>query len=113
VFTTRAGTPQNRQNVRRRVLLPAIKAADAYLAKHERPPINPRLTPHSLRKTFASLLFERGETVPYVMDQLGHADPGVTLRVYAHVLNTRRRDGGLGTNSDLVPISGGIAANPA
>jgi integrase len=49
------------------------------------------LTPHSLRRTFASLLFAIGETPPYVMDQLGHVDPKVTLGIYAKVMD--RRDG--------------------
>ena len=51
------------------------------------------LKTHELRHTFASLLFEAGATVPYVMDQLGHADPKVTLSIYTHVLE-RKRDHG-------------------
>jgi hypothetical protein len=31
--------------------------------------------------------------VPYVMDQLGHSDPKVTLSIYTHVLE-RKRDHG-------------------
>jgi hypothetical protein len=45
----------------------------------------------TLRHTFASILFVRGEDPPYVMAQLGHTDPGFTLRVYAHAM---RRDEG-------------------
>jgi integrase len=41
---------------------------------------------HDLRRTFCSLLLEAGATVPYVMDQAGHKDPQVTLRIYASVL---------------------------
>ena len=51
------------------------------------------LKTHSLRHTFASLLFEAGASPPYVMSQLGHTDPGFTRRVYAHVLR-RKRDHG-------------------
>ena len=49
------------------------------------------VTAHKLRHTFASILFVRGEDPPYVMGQLGHTDPGFTLRVYAHAM---RRDAG-------------------
>src|SRR5262249_45357203 len=49
------------------------------------------LTPHSLRRTFASILFAMGDPPPYVIAQLGHADPTVTLRFYAKVMD--RRDG--------------------
>ncbi len=49
------------------------------------------MTAHKLRHTFASILFVRGEDPPYVMAQLGHTDPGFTLRVYAHAM---RRDEG-------------------
>jgi hypothetical protein len=42
------------------------------------------LGPHSLRHTFASLLFAIGEDPMSVMRQLGHTDPAFILRVYAH-----------------------------
>lgn len=51
----------------------------------------PDLTPHSLRRTFASILFALGETPPYVMAQMGHATPGLTLSIYARQMD--RRDG--------------------
>lgn len=89
VFTTSRGTPQTRQNVRRRVLLPAVRRANAKLAERNEPLISERLSPHSLRHTFTSLLLETGAPVPYVMAQLGHADPKTTLSIYAHVLQRR------------------------
>ena len=49
------------------------------------------MTPHSLRRTFASVLLSLGEEVPYVMEQLGHTDPKVTLGIYARVM--RRSEG--------------------
>ena len=49
------------------------------------------LTPHSLRRTFASLLFALGEPPTYVMSQMGHTTPGLTLALYAREMN--RRDG--------------------
>jgi integrase len=49
------------------------------------------LTPQSLRRTFARILFALGESPPHVQSQLGHTDPTITLRFYARVMN--RRDG--------------------
>jgi integrase len=41
---------------------------------------------HDLRHTHATLLLKAGVPVHVVAARLGHADPSVTLRVYAHVL---------------------------
>ncbi len=101
MFCTRSGRAQNRNNIRRRILLAAVKQANERLAEHESevPALPDGLSPHALRHTFASLLFEAGATVPYVMAQLGHADPKVTLGIYAHVL---RRKGDTGDRLDAL-----------
>jgi integrase len=52
----------------------------------EAAPLPDGLTPHSLRRTFASVLFALGRELPVVMVQLGHTDPKMTLRVYARVM---------------------------
>jgi integrase len=44
-----------------------------------------RLSLHSLRHSFASLLIANGLNVVYVSRQLGHANANVTLEVYAHL----------------------------
>ena len=44
-----------------------------------------RLTLHSLRHGFASLLISHGLNVVFISRQLGHANPNITLRVYAHL----------------------------
>jgi integrase len=49
----------------------------------------PRLSPHSLRRTFASVMFALGESIPIVMADGGWSDPKVVLTVYAHSM---RRD---------------------
>jgi len=41
---------------------------------------------HCARHTWASLAVASGKSIPWVADQLGHADPALTLRVYAHVI---------------------------
>lgn len=61
------------------------------LSERDSEPLQPRLTPHSLRRTFASLLFAVGEHPPYVMAQMGHTSPNLTLAVYAREMD--RRDG--------------------
>jgi integrase len=85
VFTTRAGTPRDKDNARERVLRPVVKHADKLLADDGVEAL-PRITPHKLRHTFASILFALGWQAPDVMAQLGHTDPAFTLRVYAHVM---------------------------
>jgi len=39
---------------------------------------------HDLRHTFASMLLAQGAPVTYVSNQLGHANPNITMQVYAH-----------------------------
>jgi integrase len=91
VFGSATGAKQGATNIRRRILAPAIERANKRLAKAEVEPLPEGLTPHSLRRTYASILFAIGEAPPYVMAQLGHADPTVTLGIYAKVMD--RRDG--------------------
>lgn len=50
------------------------------------------LTPHKLRHTFASILVALGVDTGSVMDQLGHTDPGFTLRVYRHGMRRGRAE---------------------
>ena len=44
-----------------------------------------RLSLHSLRHGFASMLIANGLNVVFVSQQLGHANSSVTLSVYAHL----------------------------
>jgi integrase len=78
-------------NIRRRVLDEAVKHAHARLAVDGFEPLPDGLTPDSLRRTFASLLFAIGETPPHVMAQMGHATPNLTFAIYARQMD--RRDG--------------------
>lgn len=52
----------------------------------------PRIRFHDLRHTHATPLLARGINARVVSDRLGHPDPGFTLRVYTHVLDSRRRE---------------------
>ena len=69
-------------NVRSRTLRGAVERADANLAARGLPPLPNKLTPHSLRRTSCSLLYALGEDPGVVMDEMGHTDPGLALRVY-------------------------------
>jgi integrase len=89
VFPTRFGGPTKADNFRNRVLAPAVKKANEQLTRDDLPPLPAKVTPHSLRRTFASVLYALGEPPPVVMAEMGHADPGLALRVYAQSM---RRD---------------------
>lgn len=51
-----------------------------------------KVTPHTLRRTFASLALAAGRDPRWVMSQLGHADARLTLNVYAQVMQRQRID---------------------
>jgi integrase len=92
VFATATGKADTRSNVAKR-LKRAVKRANKALAEDDTPPIPVSLSPHSLRRTFASLLYLRGENPVYVMHQMGHTDPKLALRIYTKVMGEQRRRG--------------------
>jgi hypothetical protein len=51
------------------------------------------VTNHTLRRTFASLLYEAGASPAYVMAQMGHSSSALALEVYARKME-RQRDTG-------------------
>lgn len=60
------------------------KAAAEAIARGEQPaPVLPRVTPHDLRHTAASLAVSSGANVKAVQRMLGHASAAMTLDVYA------------------------------
>jgi integrase len=91
VFGTAPGAKQGAANVRVRILARAVEQANEQLAKKNIAPLPTGLTPHSLRRTFASILFAMGESPVYVKGQLGHTDAALTLNYYAREMD--RRDG--------------------
>jgi integrase/recombinase XerC len=86
VFATRTGRAPVQNNVRTRVLAVAIERANERLAQNDLPPLPVKLTPHALRRTFASVLYALAEPPPVVMQEMGHTDPKLALRVYAQVM---------------------------
>jgi hypothetical protein len=47
---------------------------------------------HCARHTWATMALQAGKNVRWVADQLGHADPALTLRVYAHAIRSEEED---------------------
>jgi len=84
VFGSATGTPLNANNARRRGLRPAADAAGLNV------PDLPRVCFHDCRHSFASLLISQGADVVFVSRQLGHANPSITLAVYAHLFDAHR-----------------------
>lgn len=48
---------------------------------------------HALRHFYASVLLDAGESIKAVSEYLGHSDPGLTLKVYAHLRPSSREPG--------------------
>jgi integrase len=89
LFPSASGGQQNRTNTLKRVLHPAVKRANERLEAADQPPLPEGLTQHALRRTCTSIRLAIGEEPRFVMDQMGHSDPTVTLRIYAQVMQWR------------------------
>jgi integrase len=87
VFPTGTGGRRNKDNLRVAVLLKTFARADELLGRRGHVPLPKGLSAHKLRHTFASVLIACGEDPASVMAQLGHTDPGFTLRVYTHAMS--------------------------
>ena len=79
VFTTETGRTLGHRNLTGRGLGKACERAGLQ-----------GVTCHSLRHTFASILIAQGRDPVFVSRQLGHANPAITLRVYAHLFDAAR-----------------------
>ncbi len=88
VFPTAKGRRRDTGNLRQRVLAPAIREADRDRIARGLLPLPTRVTPHSLRRTFISLLLASGRPLPTVQRQAGHSDAHTTLNIYAQVIDT-------------------------
>lgn len=94
VFATQQGAP-----VGRREALRALRAAEDKAGI-------PNYTLHELRHTYASLLIAQRETIPFIQKQMGHANPEITLRVYAKLLDAQESVGQ--AREKLQAVAGGI-----
>jgi integrase len=71
----------------RAIVRRANKTIEAAGAGDDGPkPIPAKVRFHDLRHTVASLLLSGGHSLRAVAQRLGHSDPAMTLRVYAHCL---------------------------
>lgn len=100
VFATARGGRPSPENIRSRILKKAIERADVRLRDAGENPLPEGLTPHGLRRTFASILYAIGESPAEVMARMGHTDPGLALRIYAAAM--RRNDDEQGRLKALV-----------
>lgn len=87
VFMTKRGTARTDDNLRIRVLAPAIAEANRIRELEARPPIDTSVTPHSLRRTFIALMLAAKRPVPTVQREAGHTDSRTTLNIYAEVID--------------------------
>lgn len=49
------------------------------------------MSPDRAADPYASALLDAGENIKAVSEYMGHADPGLTLRVYAHLMPDSRQ----------------------
>ena len=77
LFATSTGKPVDVSNFYKWTWRPALRRAG----------LPETLTPHQLRHGTASLLLNQSVPVPVVSRYLGHANPGITMKVYAHIID--------------------------
>jgi integrase len=109
VFPTRTGGRLNASNVRNRLLhgtsakklssgkmkagiKGVVQRVSEKRAAEGRRLLPDSVTPHTLRRTFASLALAAGRDPRWVMGQLGHTDARLTLNLYAQVMQRQRVD---------------------
>jgi integrase len=92
VFPTGTGGPHSDLNVRNRLLAGAVERRNEKRAAEGEMLLPEKVTPHTLRPTFARLALAAGRDPRWVMAQLGHTDARFTLSVYAQVMQRQRVD---------------------
>ncbi len=93
VFASRAGTPLLPRNVLRRGLAKGTEGAGigSYVEDEDgKRAWKSAVRFHDLRHCFASILIAHGADPVSVSRQIGHADPSITLSVYAHEFDKAR-----------------------
>ena len=89
VFTTKSGGPVRGLNVAETLnnYVKKINKKEALLAakEHREPVVFERITPHTLRHTFATRAFESGIPPKVVQQILGHSSLEMTMDLYTHV----------------------------
>ena len=81
VFTREWGQPLQMNNLGER----------EYKSLIERSKVR-RIKFHGLRHTCATLLLKKGKPIHVVADRLGHKDPTITMKIYAHALPSMQKE---------------------
>jgi integrase len=81
VFETKRGKRIEHSSVRRDALYPALKKAG----------VTKRIRFHDLRHTYASILIDQGHPETFICEQMGHANPAITRRIYGHLFDRDKR----------------------
>ncbi len=68
--------------------------------------ISERVSPHSLRRTYASLRYACGDDPVYVAEQGGWADSSFPIKVYAKAVRRRERLSGAHREAFTRPFNG-------
>jgi integrase len=109
VFTTGWGGPVH-PDTPSSLVADLVRAHNATLEENRTGEQLPHARLHDLRHIHATTLLLAGVPVHVVAARLGHADPSVTLRVYAHVIRQQVAEA-----ADIfarsIPVGGGAAAS--
>ena len=93
VFSTQAGRPVSQGYILEDKLYPLLDKMKI-----------PRHGFHAFRHTATSLLIEEGVPIPLVQAIVGHANPEITLGIYAHVIRPEHREAMEKLSNTLCPI---------
>jgi integrase len=92
-FPTRSGSRRNKDNINARVIRPAVRQANERRALRDLPPLPTKVTAHTLRRTYISMMFAAG------------------AEIYARVLKRRDRQQ-IGRAFDRLLVGGGGVEPP-
>ena len=90
-FGTKTGRRRDPSRFSDRVLNRAAQRANKNRAKQGLAPL-PKITPHSLRRTWAMLAAQAGRDPHWISDQIGHTSAAFTLQIYQQTRNRRLTD---------------------
>jgi integrase len=90
-FGTSTGNRRDPDRFRDRILARAVERASTNLTDAGLPPL-PEITPHSLRRTWATFAATIGRDPKWIAAQIGHVSPAFTFSVYQQVATRRYVD---------------------
>jgi hypothetical protein len=92
VYGTVRGGRRDPNRFRDRILKRTAELANTRRREAGLDPLPERVTPHTLRRTYITLALSAGRDPGFVMAQVGHADPKLTLRLDARVQKRQRQN---------------------